>query len=185
MKREELEAILTLAGISVEGLHKIRNPYWPDHQQYDQLRADFPWWAVKVDGGTITIGWRKRVIAINWIDTNRRGSITRDDVTKDNNSVHAWGNAKAVEYMRAWRELPIVDVTHPDFKSYVIEGKHKVLETLELMGGDGTENALVMSLVKEAKEGWPCVMSATPIHEGGYSFNLRVGKLTINHYPRG
>lgn len=185
MRRDEVDAIMMLAGVTILGQNQIRNPYWPDHPDYDRMRERFPWWAVHVDGGTITIGWRKKVIAIDWSGTNRRGTITKDDVTKDDSLVHAWGFGKAVEYMRNWRALPVVDVTLPDIKTYVVEGKDKVLEMLEIMGGSGVENDLVISLVKEAKLGWTIAMSVTPLSDGGYSFNLRVGKLNIHHYPRG
>jgi hypothetical protein len=65
---------------------------------YDWEREDH-WWLVKVDQGYIKIGWRKRVINIDWSETPLRKIITPDDVTKSGDMVHAWSIAKAIEYL--------------------------------------------------------------------------------------
>jgi hypothetical protein len=71
---------------------------WPLVNQYDADRKD-PWWLVKTPAGLIKLGWRKRVISIDWSDTAIREVITDHEVTKDETMVHAWSVAKAVEYL--------------------------------------------------------------------------------------
>lgn len=94
---------MTLAGFVVRKSWELANGYWPDHPDYDDVRE--PWWLFLTDLGLIRIGWRKRVIAIDWEACEVRGIVTDDDVTKDATSVHAWKVEKAVEYLRALRRL--------------------------------------------------------------------------------
>jgi len=61
-----------------------------------------PWWLVKTHLGLIEIGWRKRVISINWSDTKVKTIVTTDNVTKDENGVHAYSVEDAVKYLKAW-----------------------------------------------------------------------------------
>jgi len=62
-----------------------------------------PWFIVTTPVGRIKIGWRKRVISIDWTDT--RGTKTADelfsseDVTKEHRLIHAWDISKAREYI--------------------------------------------------------------------------------------
>ncbi|MNL74042.1 hypothetical protein D3C87_1996000 [compost metagenome] len=67
-------------------------------------------------------------------------------------------------------------------KNYIVEGKDKVLETLKMLGDGSLEVDLLMSLVKEAKLGWTTVMSISRRGDSGYTFHLRVGKMSIAHY---
>jgi hypothetical protein len=183
MKYNEVIALTVLSGIDHDGIHKTPNRYWPDHANYDDMREKYPWWVVHVKGGgVITIGWRKRVICIDWSMTNRRGIITEDDVTKDDTQVHAWTMVKALEYLRKWNELPVVDVTVPGMKNYLVEGKDKILEALEMLGGESSETALLKSLVTNAKLGWTLIMSISRRGDSGHTFHLRVGKMSISHY---
>lgn len=183
MKYNEVIALTVLSKIAHSGVHKTPNLYWPDHPNYDDMREKYPWWVIHVEGGgLITIGWRKRVICIDWSMTNRRGIVTEDDVTKDDTMVHAWTVDKALEYLRAWNALPVVDVTTPGMKNYVVEGKDKVFETLRMLGDDSHEMTLLKSVVEGAKEGWNTVMSISRRGDSGYTFHLRVGKLSLHHY---
>lgn len=184
MKREEVTALLLLAGITPIGITKITNAYWPMHRDYDEYREANPWWAITVEGGDITIGWRKRVISIDWKMTNRRGVVTKDDVTKDDTMVHAWSMGKAVEYLRAWRELPIIDVSTGRLKTYIVEGKIEILKALNVLKDDSSEMKLMEDLVSGAREGWSAVMTVNRSGESGHSFNLRLCDLTIHYYPR-
>ena len=68
--------------------------------QHAEFKPD-PWWLVRTSRGLIKIGWRKRVINIDWSDTNLRVIVTPDDVTKSVVMVHAWSEEKAVEYLKA------------------------------------------------------------------------------------
>lgn len=89
----ELRGLFYMAGISIIGKPRpILNGYWNEPNAY-------PWWFVKTARGYIELGWRKRVIEINWSDTDVRGVVTADEVTKDDIGVHAYSMAKAVEYM--------------------------------------------------------------------------------------
>lgn len=67
-------------------------------------------------------------------------------------------------------------------KSYIVEGKDKILEALNMLGDESSETALLKSLVTNAKLGWTLIMSVSRKGDSGYSFHLRVGKLSIHHY---
>ena len=53
--------------------------------------------------GLIEIGWRKRVISINWEDTGIKCDIP-DDVTKTEFSAHAWSYHDAIKYLDLLRK---------------------------------------------------------------------------------
>jgi hypothetical protein len=100
---DEATSILTLAGLRPERMWELANGYWPDAPAYDEVRC--PWWLAMTRIGLIRIGWRKRVIAIDWDATKVRVIVTSDDVTKGDTMVHAWSIAKAVEYLTAIAKL--------------------------------------------------------------------------------
>lgn len=104
--REEAESILTLAGLRPDRMWELANNYWPDTPSYDSVRR--PWWLCKTYIGLIRIGWRKRVLSIDWEDTGIKAIVTDDDVTKEETMVHAWSQEKAVEYMKHLREASMV-----------------------------------------------------------------------------
>lgn len=62
-----------------------------------------PWFIVTTKVGRFKIGWRKRVISIDWSET--RGTATSDllfdkeDVTKGDKSIHAWSMDDAHRYI--------------------------------------------------------------------------------------
>lgn len=64
-----------------------------------------PWFVVTTSVGRITIGWRRRVIAIDWSETcgtKTSGELfPTEDVTKDKTSIHAWSIDKARAYVAA------------------------------------------------------------------------------------
>lgn len=96
-KWEIFKAMFKLAKIPVLAHWRLANGYWPD--SYMVLCAENPWWLVKTPVGLIEIGWRKRVLNIDWEDTPIRCVITQDDTTKSPTSVHAWTAEKAIEYL--------------------------------------------------------------------------------------
>ena len=63
-----------------------------------------PWFVVTTVKGRITIGWRKRVIEINWTDSTIDQSASElfpgEDVTKTEKLIHAWGYEKAKYYIQ-------------------------------------------------------------------------------------
>ena len=94
MSEANMRALFLLAGITVGRAHRLPNGYCSQ-----ECCADRPWWLVETPVGLLLIGWRKHVINIDWASTSVRCVVTRDDVTKDECMVHAWGYAKAVEYL--------------------------------------------------------------------------------------
>jgi hypothetical protein len=62
-----------------------------------------PWFFVTTKVGHFKIGWRKRVISIDWTATNIDISAEKlfpdEDVTKDGKLIHAYGYEKAKEYL--------------------------------------------------------------------------------------
>lgn len=135
MTEQEVRGLFTLAGFEILALKQLQNGYYGGSLQsraadvkpvhiyeegktlLDREALDFlnsaviaarePWWFVKTQFGWVEIGWRKRVIQINWSDIGgARGiDVTADDVTKDNFYVHAWSIPKALEYLTTLRKL--------------------------------------------------------------------------------
>lgn len=100
MKKEKLLALFALSDIPVLNTWELPNQYWPDVDEYAEIRKQNPWWLVKTPVGLIQIGWRKRVISINWSDTAIHAIITEDDVTKSQEMVHAYSEEKAIQYLK-------------------------------------------------------------------------------------
>ncbi len=95
--KDYFAAIFLLAGIEVTKWHEMANKYWPP--AYADMREAHPWQLAMTAHGPITIGWRKRVISINWEDTPARVIVTPDNVTKSETLVHAYSYLDAVKYM--------------------------------------------------------------------------------------
>jgi hypothetical protein len=96
--------IFQLAGYQHAELERIPNEY------ASALYYPPYWYRVKTEIGTLAIGWRKRVIHIDWerADFPLPGDLfSKEDVTQTAHSIHAWGDAKAVEYLRTIREASI------------------------------------------------------------------------------
>jgi transposase len=62
-----------------------------------------PWFSVTTAKGPIIVGWRKRVIEIDWSHSDRITGAEQlfpdEDVTKGPRFIHAWGVDKAREYI--------------------------------------------------------------------------------------
>lgn len=110
MKYKEVESLFTLAHIQILRIWELPNQYYPIREGDDDesilqnaiYRARRPWWLVKTHAGCIEIGWRKRVIQIDWSDTPIRKKMTEEvNVTSHEHYVHAWTEMKAVEYLQA------------------------------------------------------------------------------------
>ncbi len=97
------KSLFALAGFTVDKIKPLINGYGyhPDDRRWPDGTWMEPWWFVKTEIGWIEIGWRKRVIAIDWTETPVRSMLTQDEVTQDVNCVHAWSEEKALEYLKA------------------------------------------------------------------------------------
>lgn len=100
MNRDQVLAIFVLAGISVLKTWELPNGYWPKHPGYEALREASPWWLIRTPMGLIEIGWRKRVIHIDWSDTEFKAKIGQADVTKTDTMIHAWSELDAVANLK-------------------------------------------------------------------------------------
>lgn len=97
-EREEILRVVTESGIPFAEMYMIPNQYHPDPDVYG------PWFMVSTPVGRIKIGWRKRVINIDWSDTGLTATggdvVDKPEVTHGPTYVHAWGNEKAVEALQ-------------------------------------------------------------------------------------
>lgn len=94
MFKEEREKIIGLFPMPIF-IKEIPNEY-----DNDPLR---PWFLITTPKGPIKIGWRNRVIEINWnesvIEYPAAALFPDEDVTKMGKIIHAWGYDKAYEYL--------------------------------------------------------------------------------------
>lgn len=100
MTEKDVDTLFHTAGIEVLAKWKIQNAYYG--ASADGRIPSVPWWLVKTNFGLIQLGWRKRVISIDWSDTPIRFVVTEDDVTKSAEYVHAYSMEDATKYMSAW-----------------------------------------------------------------------------------
>ena len=89
-EKEKLLGIFMFADIKVCDAWDIKNKYYGDTSD---------WLLIKTEYGLIELGWRKRVISIDWSDTNIE-YLVADDVTKDEYSCHAWSYEDAIKYLK-------------------------------------------------------------------------------------
>jgi hypothetical protein len=108
LKEKETKAfteVFQKAGFQSFTLTPIPNGYCP-------CDICAPWFTVSTDIGEITIGWRKRVINIDWEKVVKEGDEGRllelfasENVTKGGGGIHAWGWDKAVEYLMILKDF--------------------------------------------------------------------------------
>jgi len=115
----EVRSAFTLAGIEVLNLWQLQNGYGGELRTMDasgnpttEEAMNFvrynhfnPWWLVKTKLGLIRLGWRKRVIHLDWEDTGFKANVTDEAVTKSDSMVHAWSLVDLVRYLTRLREL--------------------------------------------------------------------------------
>lgn len=94
---EHFQSMFKLAGFKTAIFTAIPNGYWGERAGW----YGTPWYIVETPYGKIKIGWRKRVINIDWSDTGKDLELffKNEDVTKWNHGIHAWSSAKAVSYL--------------------------------------------------------------------------------------
>lgn len=95
---DEIEELKNLFGSEAIYTKQIENKY-SDLGSFKFRK----WLEVTTRKGIIVIGWRKRVINIDWsmsdIKKNAYDLFPDEDVTKGNCYIHAWGINKAKEYI--------------------------------------------------------------------------------------
>lgn len=99
-----LKELFAKAGVGPIFAKEIPNEYCPK-----ACCITKPWAVVTTSKGHFKIGWRKRVINIDWTDSVISASgeelFPEEDVTKSSKYeqkrlIHAWGWDKAVEYLK-------------------------------------------------------------------------------------
>lgn len=115
MTEQEAQALFILAGFKVKKMYRIFNDYHPINTANAEWHIKESWWlAVTEQGDMVKVGWRKRVINIDFegtafrADTTcptkaERNVLTKDDVTHGDTYIHAWSHSKAVEYLTILR----------------------------------------------------------------------------------
>jgi len=108
-EKKAFEKVFTDAGFEKFDLRSIPN-------RYSQSEYDAPWYNVFTQYGLIIIGWRKRVINIDWSDFFITAAdygkkfpgllhlFLDEDVTKSQTYIHAWGFEKATSYLKMIKE---------------------------------------------------------------------------------
>jgi len=90
--------LLSLFGDRIIFVEEIPNGHCSDY-----CCRHLPWFIVTTSKGRIKIGWRKRVIQIDWSDSlikeESEMMFPNEDVTKFDKVIHAWGYDKAKEYL--------------------------------------------------------------------------------------
>lgn len=101
---DKIIACLRLADFPFTEFYLLENRYWPKHPDYFSVRS--PWYLFKTPFGLLEIGWRKRVISIDWEDFKARGQVVGEDkTTNDSSSAHAWTYEKLIEYLKELLKL--------------------------------------------------------------------------------
>lgn len=100
-----INAFIRMVGEKVISLKRLPNGYCGDDSKSCTICAERPWWEIEfVNVGPIVIGWRKRVINIDWSKTGRKldpDKITESDTTKEPTYIHAWSYGDAINYTRS------------------------------------------------------------------------------------
>lgn len=95
---QEKNDILSLFGDRTIFSEEIPNGYCSEY-----CCKHLPWFVITTNKGRIKIGWRKRVINIDWSDSiikeKANDLFEEEDVTKGDKYIHAWGLEKAKEYI--------------------------------------------------------------------------------------
>jgi hypothetical protein len=97
-EEEKFKECFIKAGFDDFEMKHIPNEYCHD---INNCTICSDWFNVVTKYGTIKIGWRKRVIYIEWpnIQSNAIVLFNKEDVTKGSNYIHAWGWEKCTEYL--------------------------------------------------------------------------------------
>lgn len=91
--KDKLMAVALLAGLEYTEVHKLPNAYWPNSPD--------PWLLFVCDGGTVTMGWRKRVLHVEWT-IGDADAIEDEDlkwISHASRFFHAWDWIQAVRFL--------------------------------------------------------------------------------------
>lgn len=101
--RAEIARIYEVAGVTTIYVEELPNGYCPN-----PCCLNRPWFRVTSAIGHVVIGWRKRVISIDWKDSLVKKSgeelFPDENVTRSETGIHAWSVQKATEYVRRLHE---------------------------------------------------------------------------------
>lgn len=98
LTEEQMKSMFCLAGFKILHHWPIQNRYWTG-----LVDNPHPWWLVRLKYGMVEIGFRKRVMSIDWTQTTLRHVVTEDRVTKDDVGVHAYSVPDAIKYLTTLR----------------------------------------------------------------------------------
>jgi hypothetical protein len=117
--RKKVEAEITAlfpAPIFVEAI--------PNGYGSDPFYIRSPWFIITTPIGRIKIGWRKRVIHLEWTETVVEDSphdlFPHEEVTKGVRSIHCWGYEKAKEYIDKLMEVGLKTVARRNLSTPAI-----------------------------------------------------------------
>ena len=106
--KQEVEAMFLMVRLPVLKIWRLPNRYVTYQEGEDEettrkeavYRESRPSWLVKTPAGLIELILRKRVLVINWQDTQLNVVPgPKDDTTRSAFSIDAWTKLKAVEYL--------------------------------------------------------------------------------------
>jgi hypothetical protein len=96
---EEFKRLFKSAGFRYATFEEIPNEYCGP-----QCCPNNVWYDVSTEAGVFKIGWRKRVISLDWsgatIKTHSDFLFPHEDTTKGEQMIHCWGYHKARQYLR-------------------------------------------------------------------------------------
>lgn len=94
-----LAGLFAKAGFDYIHVEAIDNEYCKESCCYK-----FPWAIVTTKKGRIKLGWRKRVINLDWsesdIKTKAEVLFKEEGSTRGDQYIHCWGEDKAIEYLK-------------------------------------------------------------------------------------
>ncbi len=100
----ELTGLFELAGFDVIYVETVDSEYCKESCCYK-----FPWVIVTTKKGRIKLGWRKRVMNLDWsdsdLDIDGEELFKGEKTTTGTNYIHCWGEEKAVEYLKKLDEI--------------------------------------------------------------------------------
>lgn len=92
------------AGFEPIFMESIANEYHSTENRKDAYGLRSPWFIVTTRLGHFKVGWRKRVISLDWSRTTvmkTADQIFPNEVTKGERDIHAWSYEALTKYLRA------------------------------------------------------------------------------------